>query len=441
MSESPLPRKIDEHAEYQLTRELELLISGALVFALLQAPEYLDAWWNRTALNVAGTSFAAPFAAYYAGKIVAYGLIAVIVGHFVIRGFWVALLGLRAAFPGEIDESKLDMGPYQRELYARRDISLSQLEDRVDRVAASLFSFFFLFMFLIAGVVFWAIVSGAVAIGLSRLVGRPGLVAPIFWFLFAVYALVPTSVRLLDKRSKSHELSPFARKFGARAFAFSYFFTLGFLYTPIFMTFATRFRRKTFVAVQVGFLYTMVAIFIVSTFIGVGLIGYDSYEYFPLDGGTSQLRNSSYENLRHQSASTVVPTVQSQLVTDPYVRLFIPYNVRRDNALVREFCGGVAPFRPDGFYISPRNAVPDPARLRSVLECFAEIYTAKLDDTPIDLKQASFYIRPDDQLHGRVVMVPIAQLATGRHTITVTRKRLPDDESKRPREWAIPFWK
>lgn len=438
---SGIPPKIDEHTEYQLTRELELLISGALVFALLQAPGYLDEWWNRTAVNISGTSFAAPFAAYYAGKVVAYGLIAVIVGHFIIRGFWVALLGLRAAFPGPIDDSKLDLGPYQKELYAKRRTTISELEDRVDRVAASLFSFFFLFIFLIAGVVFWSVVSGVVALGLSRLIRRPDLVTTIFWILFAIYAFLPASVRFLDQRSKKRPLSPLARKYGDRAFAFTFFFTLGFLYTPIFLTFATKFRRKTFVAVQVGFIYTMVGIFMVSTLVGAGLIGYDSYEYFPPDGGNSQLRNANYENLRTPSSRAVVPTVQSQMVSEPYLRLFIPYDVRRDNALMRKFCPGIEPFRPDGFYFSPRNSRPDEKKIRKVLDCFATIYSAKLDERPLDLVQASFFVRSNDNVHGRVLMIPVAHLPAGRHTITVSRRKLPDDRPKRPNEWVIPFWK
>ena len=94
-----------EKSERQLTRELELLISAALVFALLQLPGVLDRWWDGIGAHVTGTPFGVAFAAYYAGKLASYGLIVAILTHFLLRGFWVALMGLRSAYPGGIDPS------------------------------------------------------------------------------------------------------------------------------------------------------------------------------------------------------------------------------------------------------------------------------------------------------------------------------------------------
>ncbi|MEA2463583.1 MAG: hypothetical protein QOJ98_1330, partial [Acidobacteriota bacterium] len=119
-----------EKSLFQLTRELELLISAGLVFALLQLPDLLNDWWMRTSVHVGGSAFGTVFMLYYVGKLIAYGLSVAIAAHFLLRGLWVAIMGLRSVFPDGVNRDKLDQGEVYRKFYEERLLSLQEIEDR-----------------------------------------------------------------------------------------------------------------------------------------------------------------------------------------------------------------------------------------------------------------------------------------------------------------------
>lgn len=433
---------IDEKTEFQLTRELELLISGALVFALLQAPELLDQWWLRAQVHLSGAAFGVSFAAYYVIKLASYGLIVTVTTHFLLRGLWVALLGLRAAFPGGIDESRLELGPFAQSFYRGRLATLTQLEERVDRVAASIFSFVFLFLILLGGIALWCTISGVIALTATRLMRRPDLAGPIFWALFALFVAAQTAVALLDRWSKKSELPPRVAHAGTRLFSFVYFISLGRLYAPIFFIFSTRLSRKVIMTTQVVFVYTIVAFFLVSVLSTAGVLGLDSYIFFPPNATLEQMRTSHYESMRVDAAPTAVPTIQADVITEPYVRLFLPYNPRTDNERARVLCPDVLPFRGDGVFLRSKRGRSDPRQIRAVLGCFERLYRVELDERPVPLHDALFYVHPSSRIHGRLVMIPARTLAPGKHTLTVRRTPVPSlDEGHPPAEYFIPFWR
>jgi hypothetical protein len=427
-------------AERQLSRELELLISGALVFALLQLPGHLDAWWNDVRIHLTGATFAVPFAAYYIGKLASYGLIATIAFHFLLRGLWVALLGLRGAFPGGIDESRTGLGPFMRGFYSGRLTTLQELERRVDRVAATLFSFVFLFLALLLGISIWSGLAGLIAFAVARLTGKGALLGILFWSVFGAFAVAQTAISLLDRRSKKHELSPRTQRFGTGLMRLIYYGTLNFLYAPIFFTFASQVSRKVITTVQVVFLYALIAVFAVTTLLSAGVFGFDNYAWFPPNAGREQIRANHYEELRDLDTRSTLPTVQSQIITEPYVRLFVPYDVRRDNEVIRRLCPDVPPLRTEGFFTRSR-ARTDAKRTAAALQCFDRVYSIELDGKRLNGLEAAFFVHPDSGLHGRLMMIPTAPLPAGKHELIVRRNVQPGSDPEGLNVYSIAFWK
>jgi hypothetical protein len=431
----------EEKSEFQLTRELELLISGALVFALLQLPGLLDDWWLGRQVHLTGVAHAVPFGAYYVGKLASYGLIVTILLHFLLRSFWVALMGLRSAWPEGIDESRMDSGPFVREFYRGRLLTVTQLEERIDRIAAILFAFVFLFLTLLTVMAFWAAVAGLVAVLITRLSGREESLKAIFWTIFSLFISVQIVVAMIDKWSKKRPLSPRASAIATRLLKFMHYSTLNFVYAPIFLTFSTRVSRKVMSVIQVGFIYAMLFIFAVSVLSSLGVIGFDSYAWFPPNAGARNVRSSHYENLNAERFPSLVPTVQSDIISEPYIRLFVPYNVHRDNALIRHYCRDLEPFRGEGLFVRPRKRT-DQARTVAALQCFDRIYSVTLDGAPVSLGGASFHVHPRSGIHGRLMMIPATALASGRHELVIRRKSVPGEETSRtPGEFFIPFWR
>jgi hypothetical protein len=431
-----------EKSLFQLTRELELLISAGLVLALLQLPDVLDAWWVRNSVHVGGAAFGTVFTLYYVGKLVAYGLIVAIAAHFLLRGFWVAIMGLRSVFPAGVVGEKLDQGEVYRKFYEGRLLSLEEIENRVDRIAASIFAFVFLFLLIFMMLAVWGVVAWIVAFIATAVAGTEEVVMPVLATIFAIYVIMTSFAAIIDKRSKSRPVSPASEKLALRIMGWVYYPTFNFIYAPVFFTFASHSSRRKMSALLVTFLYSMIGFFMISVFFARGIFGFDSYIYYPSQPGEHQLRAMHYDNLRDDDVPAEEPSIQSDVVEDPYLRLFVPYDAREDNERMHALCPGVAPLRDDGFFVSSRRRRVSAARIAQLAGCFDKIYQIALDGRPVEKPGFVFYRHPHGRVAGRLALIPVTSLAAGRHMLTVRHTPLPglkkDEDAD---EFFIPFWR
>jgi hypothetical protein len=434
-------RDPEAKALFQLTREMELLISGALVFALLQLPTVLDDWWSQISLHVGGSSFFTVFIVYYIGKLVAYGLIVAISAHFLLRGFWVALMSLRSVYSGGIDLDKLDQGRIYRTFYEQRLISLYDVEDRVDRIAASIFAFVFLFLLLFLTMSMWAAGAWVFAILVAKLTGNDAWFVPIVLAFFVIFLGLQMLVALADKISKKRELAPRTQQAALSLLRVMHYLSFNFVYAPVFFTFSTRTSRRRMSVLLVSFMYAMIGAFMVSLFLSRGLIGFDSYSYYPQRAPEAQLRPLHYDNLRDAGAAVTAPSIQSELIEGPYLRLFVPYDAREDNDRMRKLCPDVPPVRSEGLFVAPRAKMPKP-RVDALASCFDRLYRIEVDGKRVEKPGFVFFRHPQGNIPGRLALIPVSSLAAGHHLLTVKHAPLPgkqhDDDAN---EFYLPFWR
>lgn len=431
----------EEKSLFQLTRELELLISAGLIFALLQLPGVLDAWWTRTTVHVGGPAFGTVFIIYYVAKLVAYGLIAAIAAHFLLRGFWVAVMGLRSVFPHGIDHERVDQGEIFRKFYARRLLSLDEIEHRADRLAASIFAFVFLFLTLFVILSLWALLAGLIALAVMKVTGNDRLGMPVVMAAFAVFVLLQSFIASVDKTTRKRPVSPRLEKTTLRLLDAMYYPTFQFIYAPVFLTFTSNTSRRKMNVLLIGFLYAMIGLFMVSIFASRGILGFDSYAYYPAQAREFQLRAIHYDNLRPDGGVANEPSIQSDVIDGPYLRLFVPYDAQEDNKRMRALCPEVEPLRGEGFFFSRRGKLPA-ARVAELDRCFDRVYRIALDGKPLEKPGFVFYRHPDGGVAGRLALIPAASLAAGRHLLTVRHTPLPgvkkDGDAD---EFYIPFWR
>lgn len=430
-----------EKSLFQLTRELELLISAGLVLALLQLPGVLDTWWNRTVVHVGGSAYGTVFTLYYVGKLVAYGLIAAIASHFLLRGFWVAIMALRTVFPDGVKRENLDHGEVLRKFYDERLPTLDSIEDVVDRISASIFAFVFLFLLIFMMLAVWAAVAWTVAFVALRITGSDEVVMPIIAVFFLFYLIPQWVVVWADKKSKTAPISERTEKLALRFMRWMYYPTFHFVYAPVFFTFASHSSRRKINTLLVTFLYTMVAVFMFSVFSARGIIGYDSYVYYPQQSREHQMRPLHYENLRDADSPADAPTIQSDLIEGQYLRLFIPYDAREDNERIRALCPGIPPLRQEGFFFLSRKKLPA-ARVAQIESCLDKVYDIELDGKRIEKPGFVFYRHPAADVAGRLALIPVGTLQPGRHLLTVRHAKLPGvKEDEAADEYFIPFWR
>src|SRR5687768_6527251 len=82
------------------TWEIEMLLSGAVVFALLQLPEALDRSFDGAMTRLGSGWGAVAFLVYCYAKGIVYSLIGTFVLHLAARAYWIALVGINSVYPG-----------------------------------------------------------------------------------------------------------------------------------------------------------------------------------------------------------------------------------------------------------------------------------------------------------------------------------------------------
>ena len=123
------------------TWEMEMLLSGATVFGLLQLPDAFNAAVEPLLARLGGGVFqVASILAMYAGAAI-YVLLATFIAHLAVRGFWISLLGLRSVFPLGPDFERLRGGPIGREVARRETARVEEEIERLDNLATIVFLF------------------------------------------------------------------------------------------------------------------------------------------------------------------------------------------------------------------------------------------------------------------------------------------------------------
>jgi hypothetical protein len=164
----------------------------------------------------------------------------------------------------------------------------------------------------------------------------------------------------------------------------------------------------------------------------------DGYVYLPDEVGRLGVDPKYYEDKRADDEVVAdVPSIQSDMVRDPYVRLFIPYRPRRHNELVARHCRA-------GAAAGPVASVPRPVTEgaeAAVLRCLASLQPVTLNGRPVAVP-FRFYTQPRTGIRGIAAYIPVAGLPKGENVLGVARLPLLDPEpGAKPRPpFAIPFW-
>lgn len=429
-----------------ILRELELLVSAGLVFALFQLPGLLDRTIDRVDPHLGGNVHLTVFMGYYVATLIAYALIALITTHFLLRAFGIALLGLEYLFPSGILWDRLKVGPLVTEFAERRLPALGTLEERVDRLASSLFGFLFLFLAMMLMILLW-LAAGALGALLWAAVSPrhtffeilPAAASISFGVVIVVQSLAFGIDKLLRRERWRR---PWLSKLGTRMLAVQHVLSLGSLPSLLTWHFASHLSRTRVTGMIIGFTYSLIGLFMVVTFARLGVLGFDSYLYYPPQVEAGAQQAEYYDNLRPAGTPVRFPTLDSDVVAGPYLRLFVPYDAREDNERIEVLCPELAPLHAQGPFRRRREPA-DAATLARVSACLDRVYEIELDGEPLEGADFVFYRHPDG-VAGRLAHLPTAALAPGRHDLVVRHAPLPGTTAGEDEDadlYHLPFWK
>ena len=430
-AEPPVERRIAFERLRERTDELELIISGISLVALVSMPGWLFDQWVRLDVHVGGqrgvfVSFALP---------VAIGLCYTLAGafliHLIARAYWVGLIGLKSVFPRGIRWERIDsLGPITRERMRQLLNDLDPAIDAADRFASVVFALVSLIALTILWVTAWMLVFVLVIDAASRVFDVSERDAGKLVILLAlVFAAVSVPLTLLDRgagvmrRAGREPPRWIVRTVHVLAALQGWFFPQK-LIMPVQLVLESNLPRRVFsIAFGVIVLFTSV----------IGFVQMRAAREFAIVGdypfSTEQdvglgVRTAHYENLR--SADDVLlrePLIPSDLVADPFVRLFIPYLPDRDNRILRERCAGT-----------------DSVDARRT--CLAGLWTVTLDGAAVDVVTFDYAERRDLGTRGLQGYLPTGALTPGRHEIVLRWNVGGDAKTHRTRErtYHIPFW-
>jgi hypothetical protein len=425
------------------TWELELLLSGLVLFALFQLPGVLNSLFDHIEPHATDAAFPVIFfVRLYAGAIV-YALMVAFVVHLISRAYWVGLVGLHSVFPNGVRWSESGAGPISTQVYRERFVSLPTVIARTDNFCSVIFSvaclivIMFLFSIGLSGLFLGVSYAGVRATG-----GSKG-VATLFFVFAGILVVVSLATALIDKRLGAR-LVPGSRGHRAiRALArFMYYAGILGITGPMFLTLTTNVGRKKMTAVIYVALFAILVASAAERLARKDRLSINSYDFFGRSASRGVVADY-YESQRTKGEVLArTPSIQSDIIRDPYVKLFIPYSPMYDNVAVAKVCPGTKVLQKRGLQIGADPPVPDSLAVPA-LRCLAAMHKVTLNGAALDSLAFDFYEQPESGVKGILAYIPAEGLPRGRNVLTVAQSpRFGDNAPKTPPQpWTIPFWR
>ena len=433
MSEHESPNKLS--SQTTPTWEVELLISGVAVFAMLQLPGWLDDGFFSVQPRLDSKWYQLALLVYFYSKSVAVILAATFVIHLLLRARWIALVGMHSVYPGGVRWEKLRMGPVQRELTERSQMSMDAIIEKADNLATTIFAMGVAMALIIVTVTALLAFVFAATNGLIWITGWQDDFGQFPLMVIALIFLVIALITNLDRR------------FGARWLKGGLMHRIASgTYTLISRIGMGRSNNRIMALLSSnsgGWLMLMVPIIVIGGAVSGVMLAYSgmrdvtrlgSYGLFPAAHGVA-LDAANYSDSRDPARDPAVPFVQSMVVTGPYLKLILPYEPRRDGPALHRNC--------------PASAQTGTERDAGLVTCLRSLHALSMDRVAIPNVRYESTSDPRTDRPALLAMIDIRSLAQGRHELRVGRAPSPtspsrekdDEAAPDAQDYIIPFWR
>jgi hypothetical protein len=426
------------------TYEMELLASGLLVFALLQVPDWLNGQFDRLMPTVAGDWRMFVVYAWLYTQLAVTAMIVALLAHLSLRAYWIGLVGLESVYPEGTDWSKVKSGPNMLALMRSKVPPLATSIDRLDDLCSLVFSFAFLIVVSFAYSLAFVSVTGLFAWGLAA-VSPVSIEAAFLWIAGLVFLLMMV-ISLVD-RYGAHHLRPDSRasRWLAVACRFPWWVSPMRANAPIQMVLQSRLSERRLTIMMVGAMLLLTLSALVSVFSSAGVLSFSSLVYVPQEPGALGVDPRVYRSMWPAGDRVIAsdrPSIDTDVVTTPFVRLVLPYLASRHTKRIGEKCPELETLRPDGIDFGRLDKPDEPAAVAAALDCFVGLHTVTLDGAPIAGLQFDWYREPVHGFPSAMAHIDVRGLSPGRHLLEIEGPWRQLDEDEDPRWlWSIPFWK
>ncbi|WP_442266762.1 hypothetical protein ACSIGC_03420 [Tenacibaculum sp. ZS6-P6] len=413
--------------------QLELLISGFAVLGLFNAFFPL-----RKRLREAGAVDSPYEFFYFVLLIFSSILILNLIIHVILRGIWIGAIGLRY-ISGEIDYDKLNYSKkftnYLEKKVGPYDKYVSNLEDLCSIIFALTFIVLFYFLAFFICIIIPGIVIGFLFSPTSEPTYTQEVIGGSIIFTIITGGLIVfidfiTQGGLKKKKWTSTLYFPIYRFFSI--------ITLSFLYRHLVYNFLdNKFGKRILFFLIPAYLL----IITISTIENTQSNFFDNYTR----SNTNYAYKNNYLNLLEDDDFVRDVAIQSRIVNDTYLKVFIVYNSRIENIILKKNKTLVPEKDSRGMkskIITIRRA-KNKEDLNSLqteyLNTFKKVYSLMIDDTKIE---TDFIATKVNDLLGFETILPLKNIPEGKHNLRVTRINFSKKDESEINENIIdiPFW-
>ncbi|MBN8261389.1 MAG: hypothetical protein J0L59_03590 [Xanthomonadales bacterium] len=413
------------------TWEVELLISGVAVFAMLQLPGWLDGVLLTLEPRVNGDWRMVVVMSYVYAKSAAVVLAATFVIHLMLRAMWIALVGMQSVYPAGIRYDRLKLGPIQSEVERERGFDMAATVERADNRASVAFAVGVLIASTLA-VICVVFCGGLALVNLAAAAfGWKVNVMVLFATIFAILFLPVLAAMLLDRQLGArlprdawlrHAISTTLR-IGSRL-------GMGVGRNPILSILSSNGGQRQAMLLFNG---AVILAMVTATTSLVGIqrpewIG--NYGLFPASDALD-VETDYYDDQRDPQAGRAQPYIPGMVVRGPYLKLVVPYVPRRVEALMQQ-----CPI--------PGSA-NDEARAAALLACLGKLHAVSLDGRPLPGLRYDASNDPRTDRPALLAMIDVRDLPAGRHELRIARPpysdRKPRKDRPDPGYHRIVFWR
>ncbi|GAB3015324.1 carbohydrate-binding protein [Spirosoma pulveris] len=447
MTESPNPEPSILPDQQEKLRELttqswnlELVISGAALFGILQLTDLFDQAYDYLRYNFMsqeqGVQTLLSSLAYSMMKATCYVLFGAFLINFVMRAFWVGLVGLLAVYPSGIHYDRIPFTtPYAQKKMADEMGPLDRYILRLDQRCNIVFAIAFLFVLLL-----FFVAIAYLLILLIYSVLRPALTPEIWQIVkigasvfFGLYVLASIVLSLPKVRA-----TPTGTAWQYRLMTVSKLMYWG-MHRPFLFITNTFYSHLPYQKILRTMAMVVVVFFVlfmteyasdlartdrrISTF--------NRRHLYTARVDSLFVNPTAYDNQLAEDAYVDVAAIQADVIREPFIRLYIAYPKALDTLLTR-----LAP--------EPKwnDTLPRTEKRRLIAE-WSNQQTNRLVRISVN---DSLYANPDllftrrgslEQRGWQTVLIP-SNLKTGKNTLRIA---LQADSLAKPEELiTIPFW-
>ncbi|MCZ8114812.1 hypothetical protein [Silanimonas sp.] len=431
------------------TWEIEILLSGASVFALFQIYDSLQRGlfdlFERLSPDALGMWSTL-------GSYVQAGVLGLAIGffaHLLIRAYWAAAVGLHSIDPtGSLGRTGT-VGPAQRAMMAERWAKLPQRIAELDDLATLVFALSLGLAKVMAILVLIALVSVAIGSVIVMFGNRSWKASDAMMVVMGLAILPSLVAMLVDNQRGKKNLPPLRwttlvlRPYAAMGLTVDA--NLG-MQMMVHRISGGRRSFKGSAAIGVLMFVLMLAVLVVPTLQRVGVGALLKGEFPSLQPGQFEaLRANHYLDRQTPGQTLRVPVIASEVAKGPYLRLFIPYVPHWHDAMLSECRAASASTVAPDAATSPRRDRERPD-WRLDAQASAETLRCLAGKMPVSIDAQAVtepWVFADDRRHDRrgfVVMIDLRRLEPGRHELAMhpPEASFGEDEPRMP--WRIPFW-